>query len=141
MNQERNWFVLLTREGRIAGLGADRAEALAHALRMRRREAAWLDPDETETAALEAEDQEWAKALIEGEAHWTLICVTPEDEADVTPDERPMDLLPVLLTRGVEEEICRVCGCTERESCEPFCLWVDTDLCSACVADDGFEEA
>jgi hypothetical protein len=27
---------------------------------------------------------------------------------------------------------CRVCGCTEREPCNPPCLWVEVDLCSGC---------
>lgn len=31
--------------------------------------------------------------------------------------------------------ICRVCGCTEHDACDPPCHWVDIDetLCSACA--------
>lgn len=28
---------------------------------------------------------------------------------------------------------CRVCGCTEREPCNPPCSWIDVDLCSGCA--------
>lgn len=30
---------------------------------------------------------------------------------------------------------CRVCGCTDREPCEPPCSWTahETDLCSGCL--------
>jgi predicted Fe-S protein YdhL (DUF1289 family) len=27
---------------------------------------------------------------------------------------------------------CRVCGCTERDACDPPCSWVEDDLCSGC---------
>lgn len=27
---------------------------------------------------------------------------------------------------------CRVCGCTEREPCNPPCSWKESDLCSSC---------
>jgi hypothetical protein len=28
---------------------------------------------------------------------------------------------------------CRVCGCTEREPCNPPCAWVEEDLCTLCA--------
>ena len=28
---------------------------------------------------------------------------------------------------------CRVCGCTERQPCEPPCGWFDGDLCTGCA--------
>jgi hypothetical protein len=28
---------------------------------------------------------------------------------------------------------CRVCGCTEREPCEPPCAWFDASLCTLCA--------
>jgi hypothetical protein len=28
---------------------------------------------------------------------------------------------------------CRVCGCTERDACDPPCEWVEDDLCSGCA--------
>ena len=28
---------------------------------------------------------------------------------------------------------CRVCGCTEREACDPPCRWIEDDLCSVCA--------
>lgn len=32
------------------------------------------------------------------------------------------------------EQVCRVCGCTENNACQPYgCSWVEEDLCSACV--------
>lgn len=32
------------------------------------------------------------------------------------------------------EQVCRVCGCTEKNACQPYgCSWVKEDLCSACV--------
>jgi len=36
--------------------------------------------------------------------------------------------------------ICRECGCTRNDACQPACSWVELDLCSACAADagDGF---
>jgi hypothetical protein len=32
---------------------------------------------------------------------------------------------------------CRVCGCTQDRACSPPCWWVEWDLCSACVDEDG----
>jgi hypothetical protein len=28
---------------------------------------------------------------------------------------------------------CRVCGCTEREPCNPPCAWFDESLCTSCA--------
>src|ERR1700726_2668963 len=28
---------------------------------------------------------------------------------------------------------CRVCGCTEREPCNPPCAWFEADLCTGCA--------
>lgn len=46
------------------------------------------------------------------------------------------------LTRDDAEQKCRVCGCTD-DNCEQCvqktgepCIWVEEDLCSACVGDD-----
>jgi hypothetical protein len=29
---------------------------------------------------------------------------------------------------------CRVCGCTEREPCNPPCGWLEVDLCTSCAS-------
>jgi hypothetical protein len=29
--------------------------------------------------------------------------------------------------------VCRACGCSEWDACEPACHWVEPDLCSGCV--------
>jgi len=31
------------------------------------------------------------------------------------------------------EQVCRVCGCTEDNACPGGCSWVEPDLCSRCV--------
>ena len=28
---------------------------------------------------------------------------------------------------------CRVCGCTDRHSCNPPCHWIEENLCSTCL--------
>jgi hypothetical protein len=33
-----------------------------------------------------------------------------------------------------DEQICRVCGCTDDNACEGGCYWVEYDLCSKCAA-------
>lgn len=33
----------------------------------------------------------------------------------------------------IEEQRCRVCGCTELSACEGGCSWIAADLCSACA--------
>lgn len=33
----------------------------------------------------------------------------------------------------VEEQRCRVCGCTWNNACPGGCYWVEEDLCSKCV--------
>ena len=101
---------------------------LNHALLMRRREAAWLGAEsDEERAALAAEDNIWSSTLVEGIARWMTIVPS----ATVEFHTRSIELLPVLLTRGTEIEMCKVCGCTDQEPCKPPCSWVDTDLCSA----------
>ena len=35
--------------------------------------------------------------------------------------------------------VCRVCGCTDDDACDPPCFWVKPDLCSTCK--DGVEAA
>jgi hypothetical protein len=37
------------------------------------------------------------------------------------------------------ERACRSCGCTDLEACEGGCWWVESDLCSACLAREGLE--
>jgi ParB family chromosome partitioning protein len=41
----------------------------------------------------------------------------------------------------VEEDCCRVCGCTEYYACEGGCHWVEVDLCSACADENQKKEA
>lgn len=33
---------------------------------------------------------------------------------------------------SLEEQRCRVCGCTDDDGCENVCSWVEDDLCSSC---------
>lgn len=36
----------------------------------------------------------------------------------------------------VRERQCRVCGCTNDNSCDGGCFWVEEDLCHRCVKND-----
>lgn len=52
------------------------------------------------------------------------------DAVDAVNDPTGFPLLPVSLG-----QVCRVCGCSEMDACQPFsCSWVEPDLCSACAA-------
>lgn len=45
-------------------------------------------------------------------------------------DESGFPLLPAMLG-----PVCRGCGCSQLDACQPFsCAWVEPDLCSACAA-------
>lgn len=45
------------------------------------------------------------------------------------------------LDQVANEQVCRVCGCTEDNACQPdSCYWVEKDLCSACVEDNQEDE-
>ncbi len=33
--------------------------------------------------------------------------------------------------------VCRRCGCSELDACQPSCSWAEPDLCSACVQPAG----
>ena len=33
----------------------------------------------------------------------------------------------------IEEQKCRICGCTWNNACEGGCYWVEDDLCSQCA--------
>lgn len=33
-----------------------------------------------------------------------------------------------------EEEVCRVCGCSDTKACPDGCMWAEPGLCSSCVA-------
>lgn len=33
----------------------------------------------------------------------------------------------------MEEQKCRVCGCTDDDGCEEGCSWVEDELCSSCA--------
>lgn len=46
-------------------------------------------------------------------------------------------LIGVATEVGVEEQKCRVCGCTWNNACEGSCYWVEEDLCSKCVEKEG----
>lgn len=35
--------------------------------------------------------------------------------------------------RSENEQICRVCGCTQENACDGGCWWVEPDLCSRCA--------
>lgn len=36
------------------------------------------------------------------------------------------------LERIFNEQVCRVCGCTQENACPGGCWWVEDDLCSSC---------
>ena len=36
--------------------------------------------------------------------------------------------------------VCRVCGCSNEDPCEGGCQWVEEDLCSACVGEEGLKK-
>jgi hypothetical protein len=38
-----------------------------------------------------------------------------------------------LHTNAYGQVKCRVCGCTDRNPCNPACHWVEEDLCSTCL--------
>ena len=42
-------------------------------------------------------------------------------------------LLHRLQTNTYGQVKCRVCGCTDRHSCNPPCHWVEENLCSTCL--------
>jgi hypothetical protein len=45
---------------------------------------------------------------------------------------RSLEWLPAY--RNIYGQVkCRVCGCTDRYSCNPPCNWVEEDLCSTCL--------
>lgn len=33
-----------------------------------------------------------------------------------------------------EEEVCRVCGCSDSKACREGCIWAEPGLCSSCAA-------
>ena len=37
-------------------------------------------------------------------------------------------------------QACRVCGCSHHDPCPEGCWWVEPDLCSACVLEEGVTE-
>lgn len=39
-----------------------------------------------------------------------------------------------ILERVEDEQVCRVCGCTQDNACAGGCCWVEEDLCSRCAA-------
>ncbi len=43
----------------------------------------------------------------------------------------------VRLAEAIDVDHCRVCGCTDDHACEGGCSWVEEDLCSACVGQEG----
>jgi hypothetical protein len=44
-----------------------------------------------------------------------------------------MHVLHHLQTNTYGQVKCRVCGCTDRNPCNPPCNWVEEDLCSTCL--------
>lgn len=34
------------------------------------------------------------------------------------------------------DQVCRVCGCSELNACDPPCWWVSPGLCSACLGNE-----
>lgn len=58
------------------------------------------------------------------------------DEA-LLNDETGFPRLPSVLGH-----VCRACGCSEMDACQPFsCFWVETDLCSACAQSQSEQQA
>ncbi len=52
------------------------------------------------------------------------------------------EAIPVAMLQGIDGQpllpsllgqVCRHCGCSQRNACFPACHWVEADLCSACA--------
>lgn len=133
--QSYHWIALVTSEGLPVGMGATLKEAQHQARRRRRRETSLFDTDDpAELATIREDDDRWFASLTEARVSLTL---------SVAVDSNVVAGVPAILTGLIGEYggRCRVCGCTNEYGCPEGCAWVADDLCSACVADDGFEEA
>lgn len=40
-----------------------------------------------------------------------------------------------IIEKTENEDVCRVCGCTQHNACKGGCYWVEPDLCSKCVGE------
>lgn len=84
----------------------------------------------------------WDRATIDQVDRWATACLAGgEDPYGEVP---PLPPLPRVLGGETDPEpvneagdapICRVCGCTDEDACDPPCSWFSDDLCSACVPD------
>ena len=61
----------------------------------------------------------------EDAAKEALSCVV----AATLPEVITVDIMPVPSIVG---PVCRECGCSHNDSCDPPCSWVERDLCSNC---------
>lgn len=48
-----------------------------------------------------------------------------QNDADLTREDAEMG-------GTVQEQVCRVCGCTWNNACAGGCWWVECDLCNQC---------
>lgn len=55
----------------------------------------------------------------------------PSGILDGDPDFGPM------LEEDFLDGECEVCGCTNESPCDPPCFWVELDMCSNCVGEEG----
>lgn len=49
----------------------------------------------------------------------------------------PAVAVRVLAPEVLDIPVCRGCGCTDLTPCDAGCWWVEPDLCSACLGEDG----
>jgi hypothetical protein len=101
---------------------------------------AWIGPSHggispaERFAAYEETGLEPEKIVILQKA-FALACRILEDNFGglLMSDEDPQSWQEHLLERAENEQICRVCGCTQENGCPEGCWWVEPDLCSSCA--------
>ena len=72
-----------------------------------------------------------AKNLKENSEYDELLILGQENGIDEKRIKQYYDNFDEMLI--VDEQKCRICGCTENNACEGGCYWVEDDLCSKCV--------
>lgn len=55
------------------------------------------------------------------------------DTWSITSDDILKWVRQVVVDPPQKKRVCRVCGCTQVQACNPPCYWVEPDLCSACT--------
>lgn len=75
--------------------------------------------------------QEGDKVMLETKAGIAIGIVTQVDvpEAEIAAFK---DKMKTVVGKYIEEQKCRVCGCTQDNGCAWGCYWVEEDLCSKC---------